>query len=165
MKIDLSPFIKFQQSFKMEDWRSDEPKNSFFWKKPTKNVVELNPDGTPVERVRGPIENFPPMAIWTPMSRITEQWATGVQLTPCADFELDFHKCSSRVGAVLAKEKCKEFHEDLMECVYHTKSVSSVYHLVAPPMCLYHRPTLKKVCFPLHYHEKVCRGRDFFMNH
>lgn len=79
-----------------------------------------DPDGL-LEK-RGVIQRSLPV-IQNPMTRIGENWFTK-QTTYCADLEMDYVRCASRVSMMQAKVECKEFLEDLHECIYHTKVVS-----------------------------------------
>ncbi|CAD5113358.1 unnamed protein product [Dimorphilus gyrociliatus] len=64
--------------------------------------------------------------IYTPLTKIVEHWFT-YQFGPCADLELDYYRCASRVGEKQVDTKCRKMFEDLRECVFRTKTIERYY--------------------------------------
>ena len=61
--------------------------------------------------------------IQTPWTRMGDHWLS-YQGTACEDVELDYMRCAAPVGSFRANTVCKDFIEDMFECVNHTKGVS-----------------------------------------
>jgi len=59
--------------------------------------------------------------IRTPYTRLSEPW-WHFQNGPCGDAELDFARCSARVGINNVEKVCKEYHDDFIECAYRIKT-------------------------------------------
>ncbi|KAL5022032.1 hypothetical protein ScPMuIL_001187 [Solemya velum] len=55
-------------------------------------------------------------ALYTPLTKTSLHWMTN-QHSRCADFEMDYYRCASRVGLSRAIEKdCVKEYEDFLEC-------------------------------------------------
>jgi len=61
----------------------------------------------------------------SPFARYSSHWISW-QRGDCADAEMDFARCVSRVGVLRAEVDCKKYHDDFMECAYRVKTVRLV---------------------------------------
>ena len=60
---------------------------------------------------------------YTPATRLCVDLGTA-QKSQCAARELDWIRCSARVGEIRRVEECKEYLDDFKECLFKTKAVS-----------------------------------------
>jgi hypothetical protein len=58
----------------------------------------------------------------SPFARYASHWVSW-QRGDCADTEMNFARCVSRVGVLKAEVDCKKYHDDFMECAYRIKTV------------------------------------------
>ena len=71
---------------------------------------------------RDEVTGHMPIIDYGPWSRLSEHWFTW-QTGKCADHEMDWTLCATRVGSKNAEKVCKQYHDDFIECAYRIKTV------------------------------------------
>lgn len=63
----------------------------------------------------------------TPLTDVTGGIMTHQTAKGCADFEMRAMECLEAYGVQRGRDRCKDYLDDLRECTYKTKQVSSIF--------------------------------------